>query len=66
MSNDNVFALKNPGVANAVRDPLAEVLREGVRTLPAQVIAREQHCWVHKMCQRAEPTVQTPAGQGQE
>ena len=29
MSHDNVFALKNPAVANEVRDALTEVLREG-------------------------------------
>ena len=38
MSNDNVFALKNPGGANEVGDALTEVLREGARTLLAQVI----------------------------
>ena len=41
MSNDNVFALKNPGVANEVRDALTEVLREGARTLLAQAIEAE-------------------------
>nr|MBA4142403.1 transposase [Nitrosospira sp.] len=38
MSNDNVSELKNPGVANEVRDVLTEVLREGARTLLAQAI----------------------------
>jgi transposase-like protein len=41
VSNDNVFALKNPGVANEVRDALTEVLREGARTLLAQAIEAE-------------------------
>lgn len=41
MSNDNVSELKNPGVANAVRDVLTEVLREGARTLLAQAIEVE-------------------------
>ena len=41
MSNDNVFVLKNPGVANEVRDALTEVLREGARTLLAQAIEAE-------------------------
>ena len=41
MSNDNVFALKNPAVPNAVRDALTEVLREGARTLLAQAIEAE-------------------------
>ena len=41
MSNDNVFALKNPGVASEVRDALTEVLREGARTLLAQAIEAE-------------------------
>lgn len=41
MSNDNVFALKNPGVANEVRDALTEVLREGARALLAQAIEAE-------------------------
>jgi len=36
MSHDNVFALKNPAVANKVRDALTEVLQEGTRTLLAQ------------------------------
>ncbi|SCX37301.1 hypothetical protein [Nitrosospira sp. Nsp1] len=41
MSNDNVSELKNPGVANEVRDVLTEVLREGARTLLAQAIEVE-------------------------
>ena len=41
MSNDNVSELKNPGVANEVRDVLTEVLREGARTLLAQAIEEE-------------------------
>ena len=41
MSHDNVFALKNPAVPNAVRDALTEVLREGARTLLAQAIEAE-------------------------
>ena len=41
MSHDNVFALKNPGVPNEVRDVLTDVLREGARTLLAQVIEAE-------------------------
>jgi putative transposase len=41
VSNDNVFGLKNPGVANEVRDALTEVLREGARTLLAQAIEAE-------------------------
>jgi putative transposase len=41
VSNDNVFALKNPDVANEVRDALTEVLREGARTLLAQAIEAE-------------------------
>lgn len=39
--HDNVFALKNPGVASEVRDALTEVLREGARTLLAQAIEAE-------------------------
>ena len=41
MSDDNVIALKNPAVANEVRDALTEVLREGARTLLAQAIEAE-------------------------
>ncbi len=41
MNHDNVFALKNPAVANEVRDALTEVLREGARTLLAQAIEAE-------------------------
>ena len=41
MSHDNVFALKNPAVANEVRDALTDVLREGARTLLAQAIEAE-------------------------
>jgi putative transposase len=39
VSNDNVFALKNPGVANEVRDALTEVLREGRGRFGASVEA---------------------------
>ena len=38
MNQDNVFGLKNPAVANEVRDALTAVLREGARTLLAQAI----------------------------
>jgi putative transposase len=41
VSNDNVFALKNPAVPNEVRDALTDVLREGARTLLAQAIEAE-------------------------
>lgn len=41
MSNDNVFEFKNPGVANAVRDVLTDVLREGARELLAQAVEAE-------------------------
>ena len=41
MSNDNVFALKNPAVPNVVHDVLTEVLQEGARTLLAQAIEAE-------------------------
>ncbi len=41
MSHDNVFALKNPAIANEVRDALTEVLQEGARTLLAQAIEAE-------------------------
>ena len=41
MSHDNVFVLKNPAVANEVRDGLTEVLQEGARTLLAQAIEAE-------------------------
>ena len=41
MNHDNVFALKNPAVANEVRDALTEVLQEGARTLLAQAIEAE-------------------------
>ena len=41
MSHDNVFALKNPAVANEVRDALTEVLQEGARMLLAQAIEAE-------------------------
>ena len=41
MSHDNVFALKNPAVPNAVHDALTEVLQEGARTLLAQAIEAE-------------------------
>ena len=41
MSHDNVFALKNPAMANEVRDALTQVLREGARTLLAQAIEAE-------------------------
>jgi putative transposase len=41
VNHDNVFALKNPALANEVRDALTEVLREGARTLLAQAIEAE-------------------------
>ena len=41
MNNDNVFELKNPGMANEVRDVLTEVLREGAQQLLAQAIEVE-------------------------
>jgi transposase-like protein len=41
VSNDNVFALKNPALVNKVRDTLTEVLQEGARTLLAQAIEAE-------------------------
>jgi putative transposase len=41
VSHDNVFALKNPAVANEVRDALTEVLQEGARMLLAQAIEAE-------------------------
>jgi putative transposase len=41
VSHDNVFALKNPAIANEVRDALTEVLQEGARTLLAQAIEAE-------------------------
>jgi hypothetical protein len=41
VSNDNVFALKNPGAANEVRETLTEVLREGAWTLLAHAIEAE-------------------------
>jgi transposase-like protein len=41
VSHDNVFALKNPAVANEVRDALTEVLQEGARSLLAQAIEVE-------------------------
>ncbi len=41
MSHDNVFALKNPAIANEVRDALTEVLHKGARTLLAQAIEAE-------------------------
>jgi transposase-like protein len=41
VTNDNFFALKNPGVANEVRDALTEVLREGARALLAQAVEAE-------------------------
>ena len=41
MSDDNVFALKNPARVNPVRDALTEVLQEGARTLLAQAVEAE-------------------------
>jgi putative transposase len=41
MNNDNVFELKNPGVANEVRDALTDVLRQGAQQLLAQAIEAE-------------------------
>jgi putative transposase len=46
MSNDNVFTLKNPGIAGEVRDALTDVLREGARTLLAQAIEAEVAAFV--------------------
>jgi transposase-like protein len=41
VSHDNVFALKNPAVPDAVHDALTEVLQAGARTLLAQAIEAE-------------------------
>lgn len=41
MSHDNVFELKNPALANEVRDALTEVLREGACALLAQAVQAE-------------------------
>lgn len=41
MSHDNVFALKNPAVPNAVHAALTEVLQEGARTLLGHAIEAE-------------------------
>ena len=41
MNNNNVLELKNPGVSNAVRDTLTEVLRDGARELLAQAVEAE-------------------------
>ena len=41
MNNNNVLEWKNPGVSNAVRDTLTEVLRDGARTLLAQAVEAE-------------------------
>lgn len=41
MNNDNVFELKNPGMAGAVRDALTEVLHAGAQQLLAQAIEVE-------------------------
>jgi putative transposase len=41
VSNDNVFAWNNPGVASVVRDALSEVLREGARRLLCRAIETE-------------------------
>ena len=41
MSNDIVFEFKNPGVSNAVRDTLTDVLREGARELLARAVEAE-------------------------
>lgn len=41
MSHDNVFALKNPALPNAVHDALTEVLQKGARKLLAQAIEAE-------------------------
>jgi len=41
VNHDNVFALKNPAIANPVRDALTEVLQEGARTLLAQAVEAE-------------------------
>ena len=74
MSNDSVFEFKNPGVSNAVRDTLTDVVREGARELLAQAIEAEvvefleqyrseqdktgRSCMVRKGCQPAR-TIQT-------
>lgn len=41
MSHTNVVGLKNPGIPDAVQDPLTKVLRVGARTLLAQAIEAE-------------------------
>jgi transposase-like protein len=41
MNNDNVFELKNPGMAGEVRDVLTDVLRQGAQQLLAQAIEAE-------------------------
>ncbi len=41
MDKDNVFELKNPGTAGAVRDALTDVLRQGAQQLLAQAIEAE-------------------------
>jgi putative transposase len=41
MNNDNVFELKNPGMAGEVRDALTDVLRQGAQQLLAQAIEAE-------------------------
>ena len=41
MTTDNLFEFKNPDVANAVRDVLTDVLREGARELFAQAVEAE-------------------------
>jgi transposase-like protein len=41
MSKDNVIELKNPAVANEVRDALTEVLRDGARRLLAEAVEAE-------------------------
>jgi len=41
VSEDNVFALKNPAMVGEARDALTEVLQEGARTLLAQAIEAE-------------------------
>ena len=41
MNNDNVFELKNPGMAGEVRDVLTDVLRQGAQQLLVQAIEAE-------------------------
>ena len=78
MKQDNVFELKNPALANEVRDALTEVLREGAHKLLAQAVQAEvaefliRHQGEHDQAGRArmvrngylpERTIQTGLGQ---